>query len=217
MSLLLAPADAFTVVHIEDDPFWAGFVGDLIRRLPKFRVGASVATGREGVERSRALAPDIVLLDLRLPDLDGFEVLAALAAQPRPPRVLLLSCRMDDLALSRLKFSEVAGMISKSPDMERCLLTGLEVVAGGGRFFSPEVQAALRRFQAAPDALHKILSVREQEVLRLIASGHTDAEIAAAIGIARATAHTHRQNLMDKVGVHTAAKLQLWAREKGFG
>ena len=78
-----------TILHIEDDSLWAGFVADHLRSWPEFKPLGTAGTGAEGVRRSRRLAPDIVVLDLRLPSLKGLEAIDQPVALPHPPRVLL--------------------------------------------------------------------------------------------------------------------------------
>jgi DNA-binding NarL/FixJ family response regulator len=108
-------------------------------------------------------------------------------------------------------------MLFKSHEFDRELWTALDAIADGRRYFSGTVQAAARRVRMQPNAFLKILSGREIDVLKLIASGFADHEIAAILAIGGSTVCSHRQRIMAKIGVHSSAKLLLWAHEKGFG
>ncbi len=206
-----------TVLHIEDDSLWAVAIANTIGQWPQFRLVGTVPTGAAGIARCRELPPEIVILDLRLPDMDGFAVLEAIRARAVSPRVLFLTCRNDDFALNHTAADHIAGMLFKSPDYDRELRSALDAIARGGRYFSGTVQAVARRSRAVPDAFFKILSNREIDVLKLIASGFADHEIAASLAIGGSTVCSHRQRIMDKIGVHSSAKLVRWAHEKGFG
>ena len=206
-----------SVLHIEDDSFWSELVAKAIGYTPEFRLVGTVPTGKGGIARCAELFPQIVILDLCLPDLDGLEVIKILRAQVRPPRVLFMSVRNDDVVLHRTSHAEVAGMIYKGTNFNNELQLALKVVASGGRYVSRAVQADAQRFRAAPNAFFKLLTPREVEMLGLIAAGCPNHEIAALLGIGLEAIHSHRQHIMRKVDVHCAAKLVIWARETGFG
>ncbi|MCX6952697.1 MAG: response regulator transcription factor [Verrucomicrobia bacterium] len=203
------------ILHVEDDPFWSNHVANLVRNWGEFRLTGET-TGASGIARCRQSIPDILLLDLRLPDMSGFSVLDALMLEGNPPPALLLSCKMDSVTLNRANSPHVFGMILKAPEIDGTLRSALSAVAGRRRYFSSDVQAAIRRSAGASDAYHKILSAREQEVVGFVASGHSDSEIAAILGISVATVHRHRQNTMSKLDIHSTPKLMAWAMEKGF-
>lgn len=160
--------------------------------------------------------PEILILDLRLPDIDGLGVLNAVRSGRLVPRVLFLTCRDDDVALHHTSAKNVFGMILKSKGFDTDLRAALKSISVGRCYFSATIQSKIRQFRTSPNAFFKLLSKREVEVLQLISEGQTDSEVAAIIGITEATAHSHRQNLMRKLDVHNSAGLQYWARERGF-
>lgn len=206
-----------SVLHIEDDSFWSELVAKAIGHCPEFRLVGTVRTGQDGIARCGELFPQIVILDLCLPDLDGLEVMKVLRGQERPPRVLFMSVRNDDVVLHRTSHADVAGMVYKAANFDIELQSALKVIAAGGRYISRAVQADAQRFRAAPNAFFKLLTPREVEVLELIAAGCPDHEITALLGIGLETIHSHRKHIMGKVDLHSAAKLVIWARETGFG
>ena len=192
-------------------------VAKAIGQWPEFRLIGTVPTGLDGIARCGELFPDIVILDLNLPDLDGLKVTKILCAQKRPPQILFMSVRNDDVVLNHSSANDIAGMIFKEADFDRELQSALTIIAAGGRYLSRSVQAEARRFRTAPNAYSKLLTRREIEVLDLIAAGCPDYEIAAFLGISMETVHTHRQHIMKKLDVHCATKLVIWGRERGFG
>jgi DNA-binding NarL/FixJ family response regulator len=204
------------VLHIEDDPFWSELVAKAIGQWPEYRLVGTVPSGADGIKRCRELAPRIVVLDLRLPDMSGFEVLAALQRESPHPKVLLMTVRDDEVVLHHTSQPEVAGLISKTAYFDLELRGALAAVVKGGRYFTGRIQAAARSLRATPNAYFKLLTTREIEVLESIATGLDDEEIAAVLGVAIDTVHSHRTAIMRKVEVHCASKLVVWAREKGF-
>ena len=204
-----------TVIHIEDDPLWANFVRESIGRLAEFRLLGTASTGRDGLERCRVLAPRIVLLDLRLPDMDGLMVIDAFGALQRPPILLLFTSRADDAVMARLFREPVAGMLWKSPDCRGELHRAPTTVARGGTHYGADAKRAWHRFNALPNSYIKLLSATELRLLPHFSQGCTDAEIAALAGCAASTAHTHRKNIMAKLDLHTQAALQHWALQHG--
>ncbi len=205
-----------TVFHIEDDELWIGAVFRLVQQLSDFKWLGSAKTGTKGLGRCRELRPAVVILDLRLPDVDGFAILEGLCAHVVRPRILLLSCRDDDVTLFHTSSASVAGMILKGANFDADLRQALTAIAAGSRYLSADVREKASRFRSDPNAYYKFLSEREVGVLKLIASGFSDDEVAEMLGLGCATAHSHRQKIMAKVGVHSSTKLMAWAREKGF-
>lgn len=180
------------LLYVENDPFWSSYVARLVSGWPEFQLMGTAATGADAVKYCCKAEPDVLLLDIQLPDMNGFSTLSLINAEGRLPPALLLSCRKDDFALHHASSPLVSGMILKSTDFDGWLHAALSAVAAGRRFYSPEVQAAITKYKSEPEAFHKILSDREQQLLRLVASGCSEVEIAASLGITRATAHAHR-------------------------
>ncbi len=177
----------------------------------------SVSNGHDGIILCLEKKPALVILDLDLPDLNGFEAWDHLNALPCPPQILLLTCRTDQALLSRLGSVGVAGLIWKSVDFARYLRPALAAIADGGRYFPPEVTAAIRRFRSAPDAFFKILSPWELKLVSLLAQGFRDSDIADRTRRSRGTIRNHWHNIAGKLGLTDRHEIRRWAEAKGFG
>ncbi|MBI2518385.1 MAG: response regulator transcription factor [Opitutae bacterium] len=205
-----------SILSIEDESLWRTFIAAALGVLPMVSQSESAPTGQDGLRMARTLRPDIVLLDLMLPDTDGFSLALDLARLPHPPRIILLSSRQDDVALLAASESHISGLLWKSGDVFRQLPVVLGEVASGRKFYPPEVRDALRRLRADPNAFFKILSTRELELMPRFGLGQSDAEIATALGLSNHTVKSHRQHVMAKLGLHSAPRLIHWAIDHGF-
>lgn len=175
--------------------------------------------GAEAIELDQKLAPDVVILDMAMPEIDGLH--AAIEILRRSPdRPILILSMYDDLQYVRNALaSGVRGYILKNA-LETDLIGAVRTVAGGARFLSPELRAALDNARTADagasDDPFTQLSAREIQVLRLIALGRSNKEIAALLGVSANTVAVHRTNLMATLGAHKAAELVLIAVKKGL-
>ena len=174
-------------------------------------------SGREAVFQARALKPDVILLDVVMPDQGGLEVLPTLLHERPEAKVLVLSMQDDPPYVRQAFASGASGYVLKdAADTE--VVAAIREVARGGRYVHPELGARLiaaeadeaRRAEADP------LSEREREVLRLLALGHTNQEIAKQLFISVRTAETHRAHIMRKLGLQTRAELVRYALAEGL-
>lgn len=189
----------------------------LLNEWPEVCHGGTAKNGRDGIALCREKQPAIVILDLGLPDIDGFVVLAQLNALPRPPLVLLLTCRADEALLYRVISGGVAGLIWKGVHFADQLRAALAAVVVGDDYFPPEAGAAIRRFRRSPDAFFKILSPWELSLVSLLALGLKDDAIAAEAGCCCGTIRNHWHNIAGKLGLGDRHDLKRWADAKGFG
>lgn len=207
-----------SILQIEDDPLWRDFCLAALGEVPGIACVETAADGASGLALAKRQRPDVVLLDLRLPDLDGFAVLEELAQlKPAPPKIIILSVRNDPVAISRARDERVHGFVWKTSDVKPCLRTTLEEVAAGRRYFPEDVRRAWAALRADPAAFFKILSTRELALMPYFARGWDDAEIGRAVGLSAATVKSHRQHTMAKAGLHRTAQLIHWAIRLGFG
>lgn len=206
-----------SILHIEDDPLWGDAVRLVVESLAAgvdYRRGATRA---EGLRLAQAWTPDIVLLDLRLPDGDGFSLPQALQNAVGRPRILVLSGRTDDVALWRvMRDPHIAGLLWKNAELASQLPAGVAAVQRGHRYLAPDVQQAMRRLRADPHAFYKILSDRELGLLPALGRGATDEELARQTGLSALTVKSHRQHIMAKLGLHRTPDLIYWAIAHGF-
>jgi DNA-binding NarL/FixJ family response regulator len=186
-----------------------------------FLVVAECADGREAVEQLPALHPDVVLMDIRMPALDGIAATAKLRAGAEPPVILVLTTFDEDEVLWGAIEAGAAGFVLKDSSAED-LIAAVRAVAGGGAWFdpgvAPRVLGEYRRL-VAPAAREEerldSLTEREQEVLRMVARGATNSEIAAELYLAEATVKTHIGNIFMKLGVRDRAAAIVFAYDHG--
>jgi DNA-binding NarL/FixJ family response regulator len=186
-----------------------------------FEVVAEFADGRQAVEELPALHPDVVLMDVRMPGLDGIAATAQLRDLDDPLDVLVLTTFGEDEVLWGAIEAGAAGFVLKDASAEE-LIEAVRAVAGGGAWFDPGVAPRLldryRRVvaPAARDATKlDELTEREHEVLRLMARGATNAEIADVLHVAEATVKTHVGSIFGKLGVRDRAAAIVFAYDHG--
>ncbi|WP_415908985.1 LuxR C-terminal-related transcriptional regulator [Oleiharenicola sp. Vm1] len=205
-----------SLLHVDDDPLWQGAVAAALRATPEVGKSEVVESARAARERAAVLRPNVVLLDLVLPDGDGLELARELSHSPAPPRIILLSVRRDDVVLLATSRAHIAGLLWKTDDVLTQLPAAIRAVAAGDKYLPREVYDAVRRFRADPQAYFKILSDRELELLPQIGAGLSDEQIASTVGLSAYTVKTHRIHLMGKLNVHSRTELIHWAIQRGF-
>lgn len=193
----------------------------LLKLEKNFAIVGEAKTGREAVDMARTLKPDIILMDIAMPVLNGLQATQfILAAQPTA-KVIVLSAHSDDVYVERMTEAGAVGFLEKQSSAE-ILTTAINEVARGHSFFSPSIA---RRLQSIQDAQltrdgtlksgRKRLSSREQEVLQLVAEGSANKQIAADLHISIKTVEKHRQHLMEKLNIHDTAGLTRYAIAAG--
>jgi DNA-binding NarL/FixJ family response regulator len=174
-------------------------------------------SARDAVFQARALKPDVILLDIAMPEQTGLDVLPQLMHETPNVKVLILSMQ-DEPRYVREAFAAGASgyVLKEAADNE--VVAAVREVAGGGRYVNPELGARLvdADAEAARQAEEDPLSDREREVLRLLALGHTNQEIAKRLYISVRTAETHRAHIMQKLRLQTRADLVAYALERGL-
>ena len=193
----------------------------LLETEPGVTVVAEAADGLEALRLCTELQPDILILDVGMPKLNGIEVAARAQKLERPPRSIILSMHADESYIIRALAAGARAYLLKDATDED-LLPALRAVAAWKPYFSPAVTAVLvedyvRRLQAKglTDTYH-LLTDREKEVLQLLAEGRSNKEVATVLGLSLSTVETHRGNLMQKLNLHNTAELVLYAVRKGL-
>jgi len=160
---------------------------------------------------------DLSIVDLELLDGNAMEWVIERVKQPTEPRVLILSSSDEDYVLYRALHSNIPGFVHKN-DSTETLLAAIKTVLGGDVFFSSTVQKMRSRMQSDPLFFAKILSDREQEILKYIGRGLRNTEVAQMVAppLSESTVADHRKRIMQKLKLHREADLIRYAQEKGF-
>jgi DNA-binding NarL/FixJ family response regulator len=201
---------------VEDQQLFRSMLADWCRRRFGVPVAGEAATAAEALRRVPLTKPDVLLLDLQLPDGDGVDVARQLIEVMPELRILALTSLCDERTVQRVWELGLPGFVDKSAQHPETLQQAIEVVAAGRVFFSEVVQQVRRRMRLDPCAFTKVLSEREQELLSLLGRGLTNEEAAAQMGLSAWTVHSHRRNIMKKLGLATQTELVQYALRKGF-
>lgn len=204
------------LVVIEDQVMVRDMMVQLCReQFPDAEV-AEAGDGRTGVKRCRELQPQIALLDIDLPDGDGLDRIAEIAAVSAGTKIIVITSHSDDYAIHRSLAANVTAFVDKCSLPIEAVGDAIAEVAAGRRFFSPVVTRAETRLGRDPHAFTKLLSPREQEVLRLLGEGFGNDTVAERLAVSPKTILSHRRNIMTKLGVHSTPELIRYAFKKGF-
>lgn len=193
----------------------------LLRAHPGWEVCGEAADGRQAVEKTKELKPDIVILDIGMPSLNGFEATRQIVHNNPRTRVLILTVTEADEVARAVLDAGARGFIFKS-DAARDLVTAVEALECGRTFFTSRVaEMVLGGYFAghgggANIKNRPILTHRECEITQLLAEGKSTKEVAAMLGLSVKTAETHRSNIMRKLDLHSVAELVLYAVRNNF-
>lgn len=192
----------------------------LLEREPGFTVVAEAADGRSAVGLAEQFSPDVIVLDIAMPNLNGIEAASRITAARPKTAIIILSMHSDEAYVLRALRAGAKGYLLKD-SAESDLIAAVKRVATGKTFFSPSISHMLMddyirslRERGSEDS-YDLLTARERELLQLIAEGKTSKEIAADLFVSASTIDTHRGNLMRKLNVNSLAELVLYAVRKG--
>jgi DNA-binding NarL/FixJ family response regulator len=209
------------VAIVDDQAIVRTGLARILSPVDGFEVVAECADGRHAVDELPALRPDVVLMDVRMPDLDGIAATAQLRGLDEPLDVLVLTTFGEDEILWGAIEAGAAGFVLKDSTAED-LIAAVRAVAGGAAWFDPAVAPRLlERYRrvvapAAHDAARlDLLTDREHDVLRLMARGATNAEIGTTLFVAEATVKTHVGSIFGKLGVRDRAAAIVFAYDHG--
>ena len=187
-------------------------VARLEREADVSLVGA-VGTGAEAIALVSGQHPDVLVLDIGLPDMDGVDVARRVKSAERAPKVLALSVHDSRFFVQQMLRAGADGYIVKSAALPE-LVQAIRVVASGKLYLSPDI--ARVALSVSPIGERAALGSRERQVLALLAEGKRSADIAASLGISAGTVEAHRRNIMRKLGLHTIAELTKYAIRQGL-
>jgi DNA-binding NarL/FixJ family response regulator len=197
----------------------AGLRG-LIEKHPRFEIVAEAEHGRTAVELSRKLSPDIVIMDISMPGLNGVDATRQILSQPSKTRVIILSVHSHQTFIERVFQAGASGYLLKDCSLED-VVAAIKAVHSGETYLHPKIATVVRDdylqwlLQKDP-SLSSRLSPREREVLQLVAEGKNTKEIAFSFDLSEKTIEAHRKHIMDKLNIHSVAELTKFAIREGL-
>jgi DNA-binding NarL/FixJ family response regulator len=210
-----------TVLIVEDHQMMRDALVTILERRKDIKVIGQAADGREGAEKAAKLKPDVVTLDVAMPNLNGLDAARHIRRRSAATRILILSGYEDDIFIQHALEAGVDGYVSKTAAAET-LARAVRDVAKGLKTFSPTVKKRLPQYEktAGGRQLQRrksdTLTEREIEVLQLIAEGNANKQTADKLGISIKTVEKHRQAVMDKLHIHDTAGLTRHAISAGL-
>ncbi len=188
----------------------------LLEHEPDFSVLGEAANGREAVEMALKLKPSVVLMDIMMPELNGFQATQRLRLMDDTIKVLILSMYSSQDHVHQVIQSGASGYLLKHC-APKDLVSAVREVARGKTYFTPSVSRQVLDFRRQYKAERgSILTTREFEVLQMVAEGKTNKEMGGSLFISVKTVEKHRQRLMDKLGIHDVAGLTRYAISRGI-
>lgn len=191
----------------------------LLETDPDIDVVAEASDGLDAIRMCEEQQPDLLILDVAMPKLNGIEVAARAQKMERPPRSIILSMHADESYVMRSLYAGARAYLLKDATDEE-LLPAIRAVASGKSFFSPAVTGLLvedymrqLKERGLSDS-YELLTDREKEVLQLLAEGRSNKEVAVLLDVGLSTVETHRSNLMQKLNLHSTAEIVLYAVRK---
>jgi len=208
------------VLLVDDHEIVRGGLRSLLEQESDMDVVADVGDGQSAIELAQKLHPSVVVMDISMPGLNGTAATKRILAETRGVKVLALSAHTDRRFVSDMLKAGATGYLSKSCAPEE-LVKAIRTVHTGDIYLSPKVagvvvEGFVKADTRLDDTAGVRISDREREVLQLIAEGRSSKEIGAAFHISVRTVDTHRQRLMDKLGIHTIAELTKFAIREGL-
>jgi DNA-binding NarL/FixJ family response regulator len=189
----------------------------LLESHPGWTICAEAHTGREAVAKAEELKPDIVILDISMPELNGVEAARRILKSLPNAEILVLSVHYSDQLIRDILAAGVRGYIVKS-DSDRDLVVAVEALANHKPFFTPHAtELILNKFNRGavsfetPEVIGERLTSREREIVQLLSEGRSSKEVASVLSISVKTAETHRANIMRKLEIHSVSELVRYA------
>lgn len=203
------------IAIVEDETLFAIALGAWLARIPDFKIEGHAESERGGWDLCVATRPDIVLLDVEMPDGDGLTLAKRLREERPEIRVIVMTGRMDPHTAWRAGQSGVHGLVDKTMEPE-LLGKAIRLVAEGGSFISPSFRKIRTERLTEPEAFHKLLTQRELEVLHRVTDGQSDQVIGKHLGISAETVAGHRKSIRKKLELHDDRGLVAYGREWGI-
>lgn len=213
-------SESTTIVVADDHQVVREGLRALLEAEKDFNVVGEAGDGLQAISRVETLSPSVLLLDLMMPGLNGLDVVRQVRKVAPRTQVVILSMYADEAYVLEALSHGAAGYVLKDSSSDD-LIHAVREAAAGRRYLSPPlsdraIAAYQEKAKAAVFDRYETLTARERAVLHLAAEGHTNAEVAARLGISARTAETHRSNLMHKLDLHTQVDLLRYALKRGI-
>ncbi|MBU3665983.1 MAG: response regulator transcription factor [Chthoniobacterales bacterium] len=210
-----------TILIIDDHQMMRDALSTIISQQKDLKVVGQASDGREGAEKAAKLKPDVVTLDIAMPNLNGLDAARHIRRRSASTRIILLSAYEDDLFIQHALEAGVDGFVSKKSAAD-VLAGAVRQVAAGMKAFSPAVKKRLEQYEKTEGGRKLMrrktdtLTEREIEVLQLVAEGNANKQMADKLGISMKTVEKHRQSAMNKLHIHDTAGLTRYAISAGL-
>lgn len=209
-----------TIVLVDDHPIVRQGLRALLEAEPGFRIAGEAGEGIEAAKLVERLQPDVLVLDLMIPGLNGLEVTRQVRQRSPRTRIVILSMHANEAYVLEALRNGATGYVLKGATATE-LVQAIREVSAGMRYLSPPlseraIEAYVQKANTAPLDLYETLTSREREILQLTAEGYSATEIADRLSISSRTVETHRANLMRKLGLRTQTDLIRYALRRGI-
>ena len=208
------------VLLVDDHQIMLQGLRALLEKQPDMDVVAEAGEGRTALRLARDLAPDVVILDVAMPDLNGIETARMIIAERPDVKVIALSMHSDRRFVVEMLKAGASGYLLKDCALED-LVRAIRVVIANQTYLSPEVAGTVvedyvRKSSLSDTSAFSVLTAREREVLQLLAEGMSTKQIASCLNVSAKTVETHRQHIMEKLDTHSIADLIKYAVREGL-
>ena len=210
----MSVADPISVLLVDNHPLVLDGLKAILETYDHIAVVGAAPSARAALEIARHAEPDVVLMDINMPELNGLDAIELFKEQSPATKLLMLSMHDSREYISTSVMYGASGYILKDVSTEE-IIRAIETVAAGGTFFSTGVSDVLLERNARAQKV-KALTTREQAILLLIAAGKSNKDVAATLDISARTVETHRKNIKKKLGIATTAGLTRYAIENGL-
>jgi DNA-binding NarL/FixJ family response regulator len=209
-----------TLIIADDHKLFRLGLRQLLDKQPTVKVIGEAATGLEAAKMASELKPDVVLMDISMPELNGIEATRRIVDEDSDVRVIILSMHADRRYMQEALRAGAKGYLLKDSAPEE-VMRGIQKVMRGQFYLSAAINqqlisAFIQFAEPASDSPFALLSSREREVLQLLAEGRSTREIADKLNVSGKTVETHRMHLMEKLNMHTVAELTKYAVREGL-
>lgn len=209
--------DTIRLIIADDHTLFRDGVCALLQSIPEFQVVGEAASGEQAIREANALQPDVILMDLQMPGINGIEATRRIAQTSPHIAILVVTMFQDDDSVFAAMRAGARGYILKGADQDE-MIRAIRAAANGEALFAPEIAKRLMSFFSGvkPPQIFPELTEREREILQLIAQGHNNAEIAEKLALASKTVRNHVSNIFSKLQVADRAQAIIKARDAGL-